>query len=47
MCGVIATECKTTGCNNMARIDLWCWKCMGEIEDGKALINKKYRGEEE
>ena len=37
MCGVIATECKTEGCNGMARIDLWCWKCIN--------VNKKYRGE--
>jgi len=47
MCGVIPTECKTEGCNRMARYDLWCWKCTNEIGDGKANFNQKYRGEEE
>ena len=37
MCGVIATECKAEGCNNMARYDLWCWRCMCKIGDGNSL----------
>lgn len=45
VCGAITTECKTTGCNLMARYDLWCWRCLNKIGDGKAEINKKYRGE--
>jgi hypothetical protein len=40
MCGVIATECKAEDCNNMARYDLYCFKC----ERNKRIIEQ---GEEE
>tara|TARA_R110000751_G_scaffold162656_1_gene269088 strand:- start:161 stop:310 length:150 start_codon:yes stop_codon:yes gene_type:complete len=49
MCGVIATECKTEGCSNMARYDIFCFRCAYDNDAHKHYLRDEplTNGEEE